>query len=77
MSSGWRPGDVGGRPVVDGRTDTDGHSQPGAGAGGVSPVGAGAEEARSDLTRRPQRLHARSRARRFDTGYSGSVDGTG
>ena len=28
-----------GRPVVDGRTDTDGHNQPGAGASGVSPLG--------------------------------------
>ena len=38
-----------GRPVVDGRTDTDGHNQPGAGASGVSPLGAGAEEARQRL----------------------------
>ncbi len=28
-----------GRPVVDGRTETDGHNQPGAGASGVSPAG--------------------------------------
>ena len=47
--------------MVDGRTDTDGHNQPVAGASGVSPFRAGAERRRRDsvLTRRSQRLATR------------------
>ena len=54
--------------MVDGRSDTTGHNQPRAGASDVSSAKgcSGAEEARSALTRRSQRLSTRVRWSRPD-----------